>query len=151
MATPKTYRIAKYTISYVREGSVSFPATAMKSRHDVAEAARQLLGDNPLEQVVFFALDNANRILGMMSEQGTVNQCPVLPQNVFRFLLSVGAASFIMVHNHPGGNTEFSAADIQIVRKLVAGGKALDIPLLDSLVIADQFTVCMRGSANWPD
>ena len=46
-----------------------------------------------------------------------------------------GAASLLLVHNHPSGDPRPSIADIQFTRALNALARALDIHLADHLVV----------------
>ena len=49
--------------------------------------------------------------------------------------LENGAASLLLVHNHPSGNPRPSLADIRFTRVLRALAHALDIELTDHLVV----------------
>jgi DNA repair protein RadC len=48
------------------------------------------------------------------------------------------ASGIILAHNHPSGNLKPSQADHQLTRKLKEAGKALDIPVLDHLIIGER-------------
>ncbi|MBL7135968.1 MAG: hypothetical protein ISS81_05160, partial [Candidatus Marinimicrobia bacterium] len=39
-------------------------------------------------------------------------------------------------HNHPSGNLEPSKEDIQLTKQVVEAGKAMNIPVLDHIIIA---------------
>ena len=51
--------------------------------------------------------------------------------------LQNGAASLLLVHNHPSGDPQPSLEDIQFTRALRALARALDIELADHLVVTD--------------
>lgn len=57
----------------------------------------------------------------------------------YRFLvqraLDNGAASLLLVHNHPSGDAQPSHADIRFTRALNALARALEIELADHLVV----------------
>ena len=57
------------------------------------------------------------------------------PKMVFRLALEAGACSIIVAHNHPSENLKPSQADIDMTGKLRAGGKILEISVLDHLII----------------
>ena len=49
---------------------------------------------------------------------------------------TLGAAGFILVHNHPSGNPNPSQSDIRLTRRLAHVSRELDVPLLDHFIIA---------------
>ena len=57
---------------------------------------------------------------------------------IFKEALEQLASSIILVHNHPSGNRNPSAADIQLTKKLKEAGNFLDLPILDHLIYAEQ-------------
>ena len=81
-------------------------------------------------------LDSQGAILSTSTiHKGTVNMSLVGPREVFRGAVREGAASLIVVHNHPSGDTTPSQEDIAVTKKLAEVGELLDIPLLDHLII----------------
>src|SRR5664279_2089708 len=144
---PKKYTVQKYRLSYVKE------PTPIKikvcSRADVRDFCKQYLSPLPIEKVCIIGLDNGNNIIGYEAFEGATNQCVVYPSVVFRFLLSTAASSFIIAHNHPGGNTNPSEADWKITERLQNAGKMLEIPLLDHLIITENDSVSLREHSRW--
>ena len=47
------------------------------------------------------------------------------------------AGSVIFVHNHPSGDPEPSATDIETTERLAEAGNLLGIPVLDHIIIGD--------------
>lgn len=107
--------------------------------HDPADAARicaELLDGFDREVFLVVALSTANRVIGAhVAHLGTVDASIASPREVFKFALLVNARSVIAAHNHPSGNLEPSAADVQVSKQLKAAGETLGIRLLDSLVV----------------
>ncbi len=58
------------------------------------------------------------------------------PMNVFRFAVMKNASAVIMVHNHPGGGLEPSAADKDMTDRLIQVGRILDVTVFDHLIIS---------------
>ena len=56
-----------------------------------------------------------------------------------------GSAGVILAHNHPSGDPTPSALDRQITRRLALAGEAIDLAVLDHLVIAGQQCSSMRA------
>ena len=59
------------------------------------------------------------------------------PKLIFKEALENLASSIILVHNHPSGNRQPSAADISLTKKLKEAGNLLDLPVLDHLIYTD--------------
>jgi DNA repair protein RadC len=57
---------------------------------------------------------------------------------VLKTALEARASGFIAVHNHPSGNLEPSRADIELTEKLKQGGRILDLPMLDHLIVSER-------------
>lgn len=88
------------------------------------------------EQFLALLLDARNRVL--REEQvsvGTLTASLVHPREVFVAAIREGAASLILLHNHPSGDPEPSADDEAVTRRLVAAGELVGIPVLDHLVL----------------
>jgi DNA repair protein RadC len=69
---------------------------------------------------------------------GTIDANIVHPREVFRPALAHSAAAVILVHNHPSGNAEASAADREITRQLSEAGILLGIDLIDHVIVTSE-------------
>lgn len=92
------------------------------------------------EEFWILLLNRANKVIRKERiSSGGVAGTVVDAKIVFRKALEHGpACSVILVHNHPSGNLKPSQADIEITHKLKRAGEALDIGVLDHLIIAGQ-------------
>lgn len=89
------------------------------------------------EEFKIMLLDRANHCIGISHvAAGGTSSCLVDPKLVFATALKARASGIICAHNHPSGSIEPSDADIQLTEKLKAGGKLLDISMLDHLIIS---------------
>ena len=113
----------------------------MSSSQAVFEHFRYLQ-DEPREHFCAAFLDSKNNLISTRTIHiGTLNASMVGAREVFREAIRENAASLIVVHNHPSGDTVPSPEDIGVTRKLVEVGKMLDILLLDHLIIgSDGYT-----------
>ncbi|HEX2792644.1 MAG TPA: DNA repair protein RadC [Candidatus Paceibacterota bacterium] len=66
---------------------------------------------------------------------GTVDANMVHPREVFRPALEYAAAAVILVHNHPSGTVDASAADMAVTEQIIEAGAMLGIPLVDHVVV----------------
>lgn len=109
----------------------------IRSPEDIFNRFHPLLRD--LKQEVFYVLllDSANHFIRHVEIcKGILNASPAHPREVFRAAIVEPAASVILMHNHPSGNPEPSAEDIQITRQIVDAGKVVGIPVHDHIIIA---------------
>ena len=66
---------------------------------------------------------------------GTLNASLLHPREVFAPAISDGAASIILVHNHPSGDPKPSDADKKMTKKIVEAGKLMNIEIFDHVII----------------
>jgi DNA repair protein RadC len=59
------------------------------------------------------------------------------PKVIFKEALDRRASAIVLCHNHPSGQLRPSEEDIRLTRKLVEGGRLLDISVYDHLIITD--------------
>jgi DNA repair protein RadC len=120
-------------------------------RSDVENYLRSDLGELRDERVIALYLDNGNRVLGTETvAEGTVNRCVIFPRKVMEGAMKRSAASFILVHNHPGGTATASEEDWKTTERIYNAGKQIDIPMLDHIIISKDKAVSLREFKRWP-
>ena len=67
--------------------------------------------------------------------RGTIDAAAVYPREVVKEALQVNAASVIFYHNHPSGDPSPSSADLQITRQLSSAARAIEIPMIDHVIL----------------
>lgn len=91
------------------------------------------------EQFKVMYLDRANRVLGIrLISTGGIAGTVVEPKLIFATALKAAASGVILAHNHPSGNLSPSENDKAITQKLLAGGKLLELQVLDHLIITPE-------------
>jgi len=83
--------------------------------------------------------------------EGTLNASLVHPREVFHPAIIDTAASIILVHNHPSGETNPSQEDKNITYRLVEAGKLLNIPILDHIIIGATNYFSFKEKGLLPD
>src|SRR5262249_15198235 len=84
-------------------------------------------------------LSPANVILYIeLVSLGSIDQTVVKPVEVFSLAVTKKATKIILVHNHPSGELNASADDIQLTRKLKEGAALLEIDVIDHLIISEK-------------
>jgi DNA repair protein RadC len=107
------------------------------SPSEVAEKYIPLLKDELKERFMILCLNSSNKIIREeVISIGSLNASVVHPREVFKAAVENSAAGIILLHNHPSGNPDPSNEDINITKKLVEGGKLLDVPVFDHIIIA---------------
>ncbi len=97
------------------------------------------------EHFAVLLLNARNRILKReVVSIGSLNASIVHPREVFRPAILESAASVVLVHNHPSGDTMPSRDDIEITRRLIRGGEMLGIQVLDHVIVAGRSYLSMR-------
>lgn len=85
-------------------------------------------------RVVF--VDHANAVLtDEVISQGVEDQTAVFPKQVVKRALAHSATGIVVAHNHPTGLVKPSQADRDLTRALKLATSALDIRLLDHIII----------------
>jgi|SRR6478736_4895188 len=92
-----------------------------------------------VEQFKILLLNRANKVLGIVDiTSGTSTATIVDPKLIFAAALKANACSIIGAHNHPSGNRTPSQADIHLTKKLIDGGKLLEIQVLDHIIVTTE-------------
>lgn len=89
-----------------------------------------------VEKFWVLCLNRKNRLLKRVEvTSGTATAALAAPREVFRAAIRESAAAIICVHNHPSGDPAPSAPDVAVTRQLREAAKAVDIDLLDHVII----------------
>ena len=95
-------------------------------------------------------LDARNQLLGINTVSvGTLNSSIVHPRECFKPAILMGAASIILAHNHPSGDTTPSREDIELTKRLRDAGEILGIEVLDHLIITDTSSLSLKEAGHF--
>lgn len=103
-----------------------------------------------LNQEVFrvLCLDDQRRICGTADLfHGTIDKAVVFPREVVGEALQKGASAVICAHNHPSGRVQPSLSDQALTRKLYLACKAVDLELVDHVIVGreDVYSFAQSG------
>ncbi len=94
-----------------------------------------------VEKFWVLCLNRKNRLLRQVEiTSGTATSSLAHPREVFREAIRHGATAVVCVHNHPSGDPAPSAADVQVTRQLRDAARAVDIELLDHVIVGRPFS-----------
>lgn len=89
-----------------------------------------------VEKFWVLCLNRKNRLLRRVEvSSGTAGSTLVHPREVFREAIRASASAVICAHNHPSGDPAPSAADIRVTRQLREAATAVEIELLDHIIL----------------
>ena len=99
------------------------------------------------EYILCLSLDSGNRLIARrVVTIGTLTSSLVHPREVFAGPLKDRAASVIVAHNHPSGDSHPSRKDIEATQQLVAGGILLGISIRDHIIVSKEGHFSFRSS-----
>jgi len=107
---------------------------------------RSLLAHEKREQFRVLFLDKKNRLIAdEQQNQGTIDHTPVYPREVMRRALELGSSAVILVHNHPSGDPTPSTDDIDMTKRIITAGKALNIRIHDHIIVGRTMTTSFKA------
>lgn len=100
------------------------------------ELLHPLMADLMHEEFWLLLLDRGNAVTGKVRvSQGGMHGTVADPKVIFREAIDRRASGLVLAHNHPSGRAIPSEEDIRLTRKLVEGGRLLDIAVHDHLIV----------------
>lgn len=103
------------------------------------ELLQPIMGELPHEEFWIVYLNNSNKVLHKEQlSKGGITGTLVDIRLVLKQALEHNAVGLILAHNHPSGTLKPSEADKQITKKLKLAAEALDIKVLDHLIITQK-------------
>lgn len=129
-----------YRVTLIRERFANYSGRAKLNDQDRAteflSQAMAFLMDSPVEQLWVLSLDTKLKPIGLHQvSTGTLDASLVHPRNIFQPLLLANAAAFILLHNHPSGDTEPSRQDHEITTRIGKGAELLGLTFIDHFVL----------------
>ncbi|AIM60942.1 hypothetical protein IX49_10570 [Cellulophaga lytica] len=109
------------------------------SSKDVFNLLQPVLGELPHEEFWIIYLNNSNKVIHQAQlSKGGITGTLVDVRLVLKQALEIGAIGLILAHNHPSGGLKPSTADMQITEKLKNAAAALDMKVLDHIIITQR-------------
>ncbi len=108
----------------------------MDSPQAVRDYLALWLGGRDYEVFGALFLDTQHRLLAAEELfRGTLGQTAVYPREIVKRALALRAAAVVLVHNHPSGLAEPSAADEALTRQLKQALALVDVRTLDHFIV----------------
>lgn len=137
--------IPRVRLRQVRDGRVRFTVEQISRPSDVYEAVRPWYRGLDREALGVLALDSQNQPLAFQIVSiGALNTTRTLPREIFKLLILLNAASFILTHNHPSNSLDASTEDVEFTRAVKRAAELIGIEVFDHLIITDQGFTSLR-------
>src|ERR1700732_4847353 len=107
---------------------------------DHPEAVYQLLGTEmrrlDRESLRVVLLDTRFRLIAISEiSKGTLNESLAHPREIFKPAITHSAYAFVLVHNHPSGDSAPSEADLRLTRRVAECARMLQMQFLDHIIV----------------
>ncbi|TZG28762.1 JAB domain-containing protein [Sphingomonas montanisoli] len=109
----------------------------LQSPEDIRDILDKSFARSAFETIHIFHLDSDRHLLGrsvMGSEHEGEVELPI--RRIIGEALELGSSMIVIAHNHPSGDPSPSRADQLATKKLADIARALDIRLLDHMILA---------------
>jgi len=135
--TPVFLKMVREIISLYLQQAIE-KQEALSDPNRLHEFWRVKIGANSNEVFMVGYLDSGYRLLrdGIETlEEGTVDRATVYPRRVVEAALRRRAAAIVLAHNHPNADARPSEQDKLITKALVLAAAAVQIKVLDHLIV----------------
>ena len=137
---------AAFTLARRMAQEIRIEPPLLDSPASIAELMAEELRLAEVEEFHAVLLNTRRRLIrSERISQGTLDTILVHPREVFRAAILANAHAFILVHNHPSGDSTPSDADIRVTRDLVRASQLMKIELLDHVILGRKSDKNPRG------
>ena len=131
-------------VELVREGTELYkPVTISRPQeaYDFLKNVRKY----DRESLYSIMLDAGNQVLGCEEvSRGALNTTRTHPREIYKSAILSNALGIILAHNHPSGNLDPSAEDIEFTRAVGRAGEIIGIELYDHVIVSDSGYASLR-------
>lgn len=110
----------------------------IESTKDVADLFMDELRNESMEKIKIVILNSKNVVQRIMTlSEGTTDSALVRTRDILAEPIKMKAPKFILVHNHPSGDSKPSAKDLKASKIIYNCAAAMGIEFLDHIVIGN--------------
>lgn len=136
METKNLYMVR---IKTVREKKIAYCGDSITSAEKACDIVKPIIGDSDKEVVITMCLDAKLKPLTIeRTAIGTVDQCMVLPKEIFKTAILSNAYGIMIFHNHPSGEVRPSSQDMEMTKLLYAVSKLMGFDLIDHIILGEE-------------
>ncbi len=121
-----------------RRAEEAFEFKKITSSRVIYEIMQPIIGELLHEEFWVLYLNNSNKVIykAQLSKGGMLGTIVDI-RMVFKIAFEQNATSIILTHNHPSGKLLASDSDLKLTKKIIAAGKAVEIDVLDHVIITE--------------
>ncbi len=110
---------------------------SIRSAREAADHFRAFFADAAKkEKFICCFMNSQHQVLSTeILFSGGLSSSAVFPRQVIERVLDLGAGAVMFAHNHPSGETTPSSSDRAVTKKLQSALGAIDVDLLDHIII----------------
>ncbi|MBO5963525.1 MAG: DNA repair protein RadC [Bacteroidales bacterium] len=139
--------IAALELGFRRKESEMLQKPKITCSKDAYTVFAQYMLDLEYETFWIALLDIKGKVLKTLCiSQGGWNETSVDVRKIFKAALEYNAASIILAHNHPSGETKASRSDIETTKNIIKAGRLMSIKVLDHIIIGNRTYLSMNDS-----
>ena len=128
--------VAAFALARKMAGELQYESPVLDNPESVARLLRDQNLGKPVETLQVLLLNTRRRLIRVEEiSQGTLDTLLVHPREVFKCAIAANAASLVLAHNHPSGDSSPSEADIKVTRDLIRAGQLLKIEVVDHIIL----------------
>ena len=128
--------VAAFALARKMAGELQYESPVLDNPESVARLLRDQNLGTPVETLQVLLLNTRRRLIRVEEiSQGTLDTLLVHPREVFKCAIAANAASLVLAHNHPSGDSSPSEADIKVTRDLIRAGQLLKIEVVDHIIL----------------
>jgi DNA repair protein RadC len=121
---------------YVRRFTIKAGESIRSAREAAAHFRAYFADAAKHEKFVCCYLNGQNQILTTeVAAKGSLSTSAVYPREIIARVIELGANSVMFAHNHPSGSITPSSSDRAVTKKLSVGLEAIDVQVLDHIII----------------
>lgn len=132
-------KINKIKLQIVKEKEVEYEPIQIHNGKDIVKFMNDIENIDLLaeESTFVLCLNIKNEIISYSEiAKGGISFCNFDMKTLFKNILLSNASKFILVHNHPSGDSTPSKNDIEITKQIKNASEIMNVKFLDHLVIA---------------
>lgn len=129
----------------IKEGAIRLSKEEIRTKpiisswQSLLDYLRTLIGHTKKENFVVLYLNTQNELIDQdINEQGTIDQINIYPREIVKRALFLDSSAIILAHNHPGGSTKPSKADIEMTKQIINALATFKITIHDHVIISDK-------------
>lgn len=128
---------------------INNPNIRIKMPKDVADLFMQEFRNEKQEKLKMILLNTKNEVVKNIDiKTGSINEIQVRPAEILKEVIKEEVNKFILIHNHPSGDSTPSKADFDFTERIEKCSSLLKLNFLDHIVIGKDNYISIKSLIN---